>query len=318
MKILYYHYVRPAPDGLPHFRYLHLDDFKVQLDMLDKDYGFVKKRDFLEAFEQGGSLPEGVVLTFDDGFKDHVHYVLPELKRRGIWGFFFISTGLYAGEKKLLNVHRVHNLLGRHGGVVMLDALRRQLTPEVMAHEHVEEFQRETYTHQDNDQATNDFKRIINYFIAPGNQGEILDRLMMDFGDEVQLFDAFYMSADEIHALQDEGMIVGNHSVTHPVFSNLSVDDQRVEIQDSFAFLDKAVGGLEVKAFGYPFGHKHTYTEETMSLLRETGCRMAFTTGNRDVVRRDIEEAPLELPRYDCNLFPHGRASYGPYRPGEF
>ena len=113
-------------------------------------------------------------------------------------------------------------------------------------------------------------------------------------------------------------MIVGNHSVTHPVFSNLSVDDQRVEIQDSFAFLDKAVGGLEVKAFGYPFGHKHTYTEETMSLLRETGCRMAFTTGNRDVVRRDIEEAPLELPRYDCNLFPHGRASYGPYRPGEF
>ncbi len=94
MKILYYHYVRPAPADMPHFRYLHLEDFLAQLDFLGEEHGFVKRADFLEAVREGTDLPRGVALTFDDGLRDHVDYVLPELERRGLWAMFFIPNGM--------------------------------------------------------------------------------------------------------------------------------------------------------------------------------------------------------------------------------
>ena len=40
MKALMYHYVRPWPEDLPYFRYLHIDDFCRQLDWLQKTFSF--------------------------------------------------------------------------------------------------------------------------------------------------------------------------------------------------------------------------------------------------------------------------------------
>jgi len=314
MKILYYHYVRPAPDGLPHFRYLHLEDFKTQLDYLDHEFGFVAREDFLKAVENGGSFPDGVVLTFDDGFTDHVDYVFPELERRGIWGMFFIPTGVY-GAGEMLDVHRVHSLLGAHGGAAMLKALREKIEPEMLANEHREEFRAKTYTDQDNDAATDEFKRILNYFMDGAARKSVLDGMMADFCNEKAVAEKLYMSRKDIARLQNAGMIVGSHSVTHPVFSNIGAEEQRREVADSFAFLDDVTGGLDLRTFCYPYGHTHTYTPETVAILADNNCQMAFTTGNVDATAQDFAMRPLEVPRYDCNRFPHGQASYGPSRP---
>ena len=61
----------------------------------------------------------GVVLTFDDGLKDHYNFVYPELKRRGLWGIFYIPTGQYK-NKKILDVHRIHLLKGKLGSTKVL------------------------------------------------------------------------------------------------------------------------------------------------------------------------------------------------------
>ncbi len=316
MKVLYYHYVRPVPADMPHFRYLHLEDFRAQLDFLDDRHGFVERADFIEAVRGGGPMPRGVVLTFDDGFRDHVDYVLPELERRWLWGMFFIPTGMYeSGE--LLAPHRVHHLLGVHGGADMLAALQGRITPDMLANERREEFRNNTYADQDNDSATGEFKRILNYFLSPAARKTVLDSLMADYCDEAALFTALYMAPVEIRLLADKGMIVGSHSVSHPVFSTLSPKAQEWEITESFDFLEDASGGLGLRSFCYPYGHSHTYDADTVRLLGESGCRLAFTAEHRDVTADDMVGAPLELPRHDCNAFAHGRASYGTRRPGE-
>lgn len=316
MKVLYYHYVRPAPAGMSHFRYLHVEDFRAQLDFLGDRHGFVERADFLEAVREGGDIPRGVVLTFDDGLRDHVDYVLPELERRELWGMFFIPTGMYeSGE--LLAPHRAHHLLGVQGGVDMLAALQGRITPDMLANEHREEFYKSTYANQDNDSATSEFKRILNYVLAPAARKTVLDSLMAEYCDEAALFTALYMKPEEIRLLAEKGMIVGSHSVSHPVFSTLPPKAQAKEIADSFDFLEKASGGLGLRTFCYPYGHSHTYNADTVRLLEESGCRLAFTAEHRDVTTDDISAAPLELPRHDCNAFAHGRASYGTRRLGK-
>ena len=121
MKALMYHYVRPERADLPYFRYLHVEDFAAQLDWIEANFGFVSRPDF-ERTLATGQPAEGAVLTFDDGFADHFDHVFPELARRGLWGVFYVPTGVY-DRAELLDVHRIHLLIGRHGGVAVLDHL---------------------------------------------------------------------------------------------------------------------------------------------------------------------------------------------------
>ncbi len=199
----------------------------------------------------------------------------------------------------------------------MLAALQGRIAPDMLVNEHREEFRINTYADQDNDSATTEFKRILNYFIAPDARKAVLDSLMADYCDETALFEALYMTPQEIRLLVEKGMIVGSHSVSHPIFSTLSPKAQEWEITESFDFLEEASGGLGLRTFCYPYGHSHTYDADTVRLLEQSGCRLAFTAEHRDVTADDMACAPLELPRHDCNAFAYGRASYGTRRPGE-
>jgi len=84
-----YHYVRPDEPNLPHLRHLHVDDFVKQLDYFGNEYGFISKEAFRECISSAEPA-KGVILTFDDGFKDHYRYVLPEMLKRNLWGIFYI------------------------------------------------------------------------------------------------------------------------------------------------------------------------------------------------------------------------------------
>ena len=309
MKAIMYHYVRPAPMDMPWFRYLHVDSFVKQLDYFAQTYGFVSREAYREAITQGRPSP-GVVLTFDDGLIDHYHYVLPILAERKLWGIFYIPTGMYSSGK-LLDVHRVHVLLGRYGGEAMLENLYRIVSEEMLSHRHVEAFRAQTYTRQDNDEPTTLFKRILNYYIAGAHQTPVLDQLMETYvPEEGELCRAYYVNQAHIRALLDHGMMIGSHSVSHRVMSKLDVVEQRQEIEESIAYLQQSIDA-PIESFCYPYGGFHSFTAETERLLQESGCRFSYNVESRDISSRDLSERPQALPRYDCNLFPHGRASIG-------
>ena len=126
MKPVMYHYVRPSADGLPYFPYLSLADFERQLDDFASDYGFVGRDDFVRWVE-GGPAPGGVLLTFDDGLRDHAEFVLPALQARGLFGLFYVSSGP-AMTGRILDVHKVHLALGRLGGPAAHRLARVQCT----------------------------------------------------------------------------------------------------------------------------------------------------------------------------------------------
>ena len=307
LKAIMYHYVRLPRADLPHFKFLHAEDFAKQLDYFAQNFGFVHPKDLLAA-TQGKPLPEGVLLTFDDGFIDHYTFVLPELEKRAIAGFFFIPTQPVENGG-MLPVHRVHHLLGRFDAGDVADRLRALVDDTMLDSKRADEFRQATYRHQNNSEETVFVKRMLNYFLAYEYRKPVLDALMAHyFGDEEQeIAEQLYMKPEHMRALAEAGMVVGSHSVTHPVMSRLSEEEQRSEIRHSFAFLEKLLGLLRPRTFCYPYGGPTTFTPRTEQLLAEEGVAFSFAVQPRDITADDLRQRPQALPRYDCNMFPHGQ-----------
>lgn len=305
MKAIMYHYVRPDNPEFPHFRHLHIDDFVKQLEYFGNEYGFVSKEEFQTSLVSG--IPaNGVVLTFDDGFKDHYRYVLPQLIKHNLWGIFYIPTSPFI-TNKLIDVHRIHMLIGKYGGNAIADALKGIINKGMLSHEHVKEFHSETYSRQKNDDSTNYVKRYLNYFIDYKYRENVIDRLMSFFyPNECNMIADFYLTESEIEKMNNAGMVIGSHTVNHSVMSKLSLKDQEKEIIESFAMLESIVGKTEIKTFCYPYGGFHTFTPETEELLVKNGCHFSFNVESRDIDREDIMNRRQALPRYDCNQFLYG------------
>ena len=306
MKAVMYHYVRPETADLPYLQYLHVEDFRRQLDHFSATYGFVSRGAFLDAVESADNLPEGVVLTFDDGLVDHFEWVLPELEERGLWGLFYVPTAYYE-TGATLDVHRIHYLLGRFGGHAALEELRGLLSGSMISEDYVATFESPTYRRQTNDEATTLFKRTLNYYVKGAHRGDLLDALWARLLPGVDLGGSLYMSPDMLRDMRDRGMILGSHTVTHPILSKLDESDQRREIVTSFAKLDELAGDLAPRTFCYPYGGFHSFNDVTERVLAEAGCRFAFNVEPRDITSSDLRDRPLALPRYDCNQFPHGQ-----------
>jgi hypothetical protein len=226
MKAVMYHYVRPFDPSYPNFKNLHIEDFQKQLDYFEAKYGFVKKEDFLSSFEKK-ELPKGVVLTFDDGLSCHYNFVFPELKKRNLWGIFYIPTSPYTNQK-ILDVHRTHLLLGKYNAYDLYSYLTSIVNDSMIDKSKVDEFKKFTYNTQINDEYTLIFKRMTNYFIDYKHREKVMDELMKYFfPNENELINSFYVSENQIKEMHQEGMIIGSHTVNHPVMSRLNELDQK-------------------------------------------------------------------------------------------
>ena len=96
LTVVMYHYVREIHNSkYPNIKGLELEGFKRQLDFLQSEFSIISAEDLIYYAENKVSnLPNNpCYLTFDDGYKDHYKYVLPELKKRKLQGSFFPIAG---------------------------------------------------------------------------------------------------------------------------------------------------------------------------------------------------------------------------------
>ena len=292
-----YHYVRPYEANYPHFNNLDTQTFKRQLDYFKKKYGFISKKDYIYAIKNKVNI-DGVVLTFDDGFKDHYSYVMPELIKRGLWGVFYVSTGIYR-KNKLLGVHRVHYLKGKYGADKILDEVLSEVEDYMLDHNTIEEFDKEIYLHSNYEDNEKQLRRLLNYFIKYEYRDAILDTIMKKFFDEDELFSNVYLSIKEIQELSSNGNIIGSHTISHSVLSRLTYNEQFDEIKDSFDFINQIVS-QNYKSFCYPYGYSSSYNQDTLNILKELKVDDACVFDNK-IQGNDIKQ--YTISRIDCNRF---------------
>ena len=106
MKVYMFHYV------MKRFNYFHFEYnmFEDCIRKLKREYKIIGL-DEIRYINK--NLDKYVILTFDDGTKDHYEFVYPILKKYNVKGVFFVSSNIF--ENKILDIHLIHQLIAKIG-----------------------------------------------------------------------------------------------------------------------------------------------------------------------------------------------------------
>lgn len=89
---------------------------------------------------------------------------------------------------------------------------------------------------------------------------------------EVDNHDSNIMTWDQLRELKDQGVTIGNHTVTHPHMAMISEAQRKREMEDAQARYQKELG-VTPKLFAYPYGEASL---EIMKEVKAEGFEAAF------------------------------------------
>ncbi len=301
LTVVMYHYVRPIRSGpTPRLKGLEVDAFRGQLAYLRRHYEPVSVAEVIAASRGEHVLPRNaLLLTFDDGYRDHVETVCPLLLDARMTGAFYpIVDAVLHGQ--VLGVNKLHFVLALApdtAGVV--EAVERLILadPEAASLPPLAEL-RASHRHATrlDDADVIYVKRLIQMALPVPMRKRISDALFREFvtRDEAGFASELYASADELRALAAAGMHVGCHGASHPWMSRLDRAAQAEEVEQSLRLLDHLGVPRTDFTFCYPYGD---YDATSLDVLGAAGCAAAFTA---EVAIADVTPAAmLRLPRLD-------------------
>jgi peptidoglycan/xylan/chitin deacetylase (PgdA/CDA1 family) len=219
---------------------------------------------------------EGILLTFDDGYRSVLTEAVPLLERFGARAIVFVATGFVEGdahpyELELAAAVEAHDRFrigptapptDASGTSVKADLyqdLRRPLKPK---------------SHRDRERRLAQLAQLNGY-------------------DRSRFQDEPFLSWEEVSELDRHPLVtIGAHTHTHPVLTRRAPWTAYREMKTSKRRIE-AVLGREVRHFSYPYG-RHNFLVRRLACL--AGFQWAFTTESK--CPENISEcAPMALPR---------------------
>ena len=256
-------------------------------------------------------LPEKpILLTFDDGYKDHYTYVLPILLENNIQGSFYIPTKCFQ-DKKVLDVNKIHFILESCIGEeeIILKEIEEYLEKNKDSRISL------SYTDYFKEYAVNSrfdkkevifIKRMLQVVLPEDYREKLVDILFKKYvctiGDKIiserAFWEELYLTPEQIRMMEKLGMHIGFHSHSHIWLNSLTKEKQKLELESSIKWFSEI--GLDTKkmTISYPYGG---YNENTINLMKEYKIPIGFTTEARKINLKD--DNFLELPRLDTNDF---------------
>ena len=286
---------------------LSLDLFDQQLDLMAKKYDFTLGNDLLALGKNDAALENKIWLTFDDGYRDCIDYVLPSLLARKATGTFYIPTEAIF-ERKLLDVNKIHILLSGQATPKEIVKIASEVFLEMGLEEVVkisfdELFAKHGVANLWNDSETEFIKKLFQKLIPTEIRKKYLANVFNQLvkRSESSWVDEFYLSPEDVQTLVECGMEVGSHGHSHEWLAEMTLDGQQDELTKSFTYLDNAVKNGKSRSMCCPFG---SYNDDTLDILRSLDVQTAVL--NRQQKYADFEVGTtdlLELDRIDIMFF---------------
>jgi len=230
---------------------------------------------------RAGTLPaRAAAITFDDGYVDNHDIALPLLHRRRLPATVFVATAFLDGST-MWNDTVLEALRVCPGDtLVVADIVPTLGSPLVLRHP------------LDRRMAAEAIISAIKYLPA----GERLDVVR----DIVRRCGAgkprrLMLNPEEVRRLHRQGVLIGAHTVNHPILAGLNRDTARAEILEGRRQLESLIDE-PVTLFAYPNGKPgEDYDQQAVHLVRELSFHAAVTTA-WGTASRDTD--PLQLPRF--------------------
>jgi peptidoglycan/xylan/chitin deacetylase (PgdA/CDA1 family) len=229
--------------------YHGIDDpsnFERQLDCLQEcKMNPISLTDLLDAIRQGDGLPQRpVLITFDDGHRSIFEHGLPLLKKSKIPALAFVISGLLDSTTPFW-WNEVKEL-AQNGGCV---ARFRSLPPE-------------------------DLVRSLKK-IDDQERLQAIKELQMTASKPA--LPAPYLRSDELRILEQSGISIGHHSLTHPCLTRCSDAKIEEEIIKAHEILSSVLNHHPA-VFAYPNGD---WDQRAERILMRLGYRAAFMFDHR-------------------------------------
>jgi len=236
----FYHAIQ-SEQALPHIEHLYTlrsqKTFEADLDFMLKHFEPIDLAQVWKIAKDELQLDKpAMMLSFDDGLREVHDVALPILRKKGIPATIFLNTdfidnrGLFFRYKASL---LIDHLQKKEVSTSALKAIGDQLNIQ--------------NTSIDNICAA---LLKINY----GNKN-ILDNiapvLKIDFNHFLKQQQP-YLSSDQIKDMQKEGFTFGSHSIDHPLYHQLSFEEQLRQTQESVASI-QAQFNPAIQSFSFPF-----------------------------------------------------------------
>ena len=311
INILMYHYVRNIKDSkFPNIKGLEFKNFKNQLNYLQNNFNIIDPQKLLE-YPKSRLPDNSCVLTFDDGYKDHVKYVLPELKKRKLKGCFFPS-GITTFENQVLDTNMIQHIIAKAPSI---DKLFKEINTlciefgesKISINKKILLYSKNPKKNSQNPRNRFDkgkviyIKRLLQFGLSKKTRQFIIKLLFKKYVNVLENIFAkdFYLNVDDINKLLDNEMTIGSHTYSHEWLANLSAKEQNIEINQSIDFLNYFKVSTKKWFICFPYG---SYNKNTLSLLKKNNCKIGFTTKSQ--IANLKKNNLLELPRKDTNDYP--------------
>ncbi len=302
--VIMYHYVRPIKKSkFKNLKGLEYDLFKEQICYLKSKFNILDVNDFYEILRTK-KIPKkpSILLTFDDGYKDHYDYVYPYLFKNKISGVFYPPIQILNKNKKVLEVNKIHLILEKQKNVnLLLDDLFLYLKKyDNKIYKKVSNTKISTFSRFD-DKETILFKKILQTYLPLKLRTKIIDYLFKKFTDliEEDVFSELYINIDEMKKMQKDQMFFGSHGYNHIRWNFISNSEISNEIAKSINFFKKHGLFNENFSVSYPYGG---YNKKVLNTIKKYDIKFCLTTETDSINKSNINKL-FSLPRFDTNDF---------------
>jgi peptidoglycan/xylan/chitin deacetylase (PgdA/CDA1 family) len=230
------------------------------MEHLARFYRVVSMPEVLEAVEKGRPLPKlAVLITFDDAYSDFAEIAWPILKQFGLPATMFVPTDYPDQPERAFWSDRLYQAFAATS--------RTEISVSPLGHLPLLPL----------DQRGRSLRAIQNHVtMIPHHEAmRLVDSLCAELAPNC-LQGGSVLTWKQLRQLSREGLTLGAHTRTHAIMTQISPEQIREEVQGSLEDLRREIGAC-LPIFCYPNGN-HNGT--AVSVLREQGIRLAFTTLN--------------------------------------
>lgn len=273
--------------------------FAEHLEILRRTASPMSLREMSAAAQEGRLPPRAVALTFDDGYRDNLENAKPLLERSGIPATVFVATGYLNGTRELWwdALERIFLSTARLPESLHLQTGDQRFCWQLGESAFCGEAELNGITKWNVLSPACPSARARLYaslcdLLRPLRDSE-RERLL----EELSRWSSVrrtprsshrIMSREDVGRLCSGGLIdVGAHTVTHPVLSAISPEEQAWELAVSRSSLE-GILDRPVVTLSYPYGTRKDYTATTIRLAREAGYDQACANF-RGLVRGEVD-----------------------------
>ncbi len=274
--------------------------FDQQMKYLSKNYNVISLEKFVHSLKDNLPLPQkGVVITFDDGWKDNYSFAFPILKKYRLPATIFLSSG-YIGTHKTFWPEQVISILESQEN---LRKKLRSLSDEIYPSAIQDRLNDLAECKKPYLNALTDLIEHLKY-LHPVKREVIVDDLRKRMKGEGESFsdDSSLLSWEEVKILEQHDISFGSHSINHPILTQLDKSEAKEEIFGSKKEIEKELG-KPVLAFAYPNGDS---SDSVTNWVKQAGYESAVTLGSGlngkhadlfSLSRRNVHQSSSAGPR---------------------